>query len=90
MKLVIMFFAVLTVFLATTGCEKKDPPVVAYVVHDVLDCTESTGGWGGSTGKCRVVFADGTRLTVYRPVSPGDVVKCVGWDQPNTYNCRVQ
>jgi hypothetical protein len=45
-------------------------------VTRVADCTEGTGGWGGSEPKCRVTLSNGSRATVSRPVTVGDAVRC--------------
>jgi hypothetical protein len=57
------------------GCVDPYEFYELQVTH-VADCTEGTGGWGGSEPKCRVTLSNGSRATVARPVSVGDTVRC--------------
>jgi len=82
-------FALLIVALFLVGCESPATSSQIYIVSMIGDCTESTGGWGGMTGMCRVEFEDGSRATVFRPVNLGDSVECRGVER-GTWNCRVK
>jgi hypothetical protein len=66
--------------LLLTGCGQ---PATHHVVASIGDCTEGTGGWGGTPAKCRVTLTDGKRATVDRPVDVGDPVHC------NSMGCYV-
>lgn len=85
MRIVLLLLAL----TLTASCAKSEITFTHKIVVEIGDCTNSTGGWGGTTGSCRVFFEDGTRATVFRPVSVGDTIRCVngGTDK---WSCRVK
>lgn len=83
-----LFVMIAAMFLV--ACEEKPVERVARKVVETLDCTEGTGGWGGVMGRCRVVYEDGSRGTVIRPVSPGDTVVCRATNLTSEYSCFVK
>lgn len=85
MRIVLLLLAL----TLTASCSEVPDTYTNKIVVEIGDCTNSTGGWGGTTGSCRVFFRDGTRVTVYRPVSVGDEVRCVN-GKTDPWSCRVK
>lgn len=75
-------------FALLAGCAKQPIPHTLHTVVMIGDCTESTGGWGGTIGRCRVEFDDGDRATVQRPVNLGDTIQCREGGR-TVWHCRV-
>jgi len=47
---------------------------IMRIVKDIGDCTQPTSNWESTfKGECGVIFVDGTRAVLDRPISIGDI-----------------
>ena len=85
----IILLSGLPVIAMLGACKQPPIPMVSRTVTVVGDCTEGTGGWGGSTARCRVTYNTGEKGTVLRPVDVGDIVECPASNKTSEWSCRI-
>ena len=68
---------ILLVALLLLGCSRSETKLTQHTIKQVLNCTNGYSDYfDDRPAKCRVIFIDGERATLYAPVAEGDTVEC--------------